>query len=269
RWDGVEERRRTSTSRAASRRTVNRPASRSAGAIEIPARTIMIRGPSASAISIRATRRSKGTKPSRPLTVTRSPGPASARPSAAAIQARPGGVCASAKTAASLSALRLLAIAPRLKRLADTYIYLDRFVPRTMGEGCRKIEAQGADQGVVAQADARAPEQAGVVGEARRVDVDAFDEGDDADRVGDAIAQLGAELQAGCAADRHPRSIERPRMLKGVAAHRTRATGIKPLVGRQLVPARADDGAKSGESGEDIAAGVVEPLIVAQLQARS
>ena len=72
-----------------------------------------------------------------------------------------------------------------------------------MLERCREVEAHRPDHRVIAQPDPRAPVEAGAVGEVGGVDVAAFDERRDADRLGDAVADLAADLEAGDAALRH------------------------------------------------------------------
>src|SRR5260221_6900455 len=267
----------TRISRAPISRSRRRPASRSAGAMASTASATATRGPCASASSIFATRISKGTRPPMPVMVTRSAGLDSQPPTRWASQALPGPVCSSPKASASasssprtappasFSALRNALI---LKRLSNTDIDLDRAVARPALERGGEVEADGSDQRVIAQADAAAKEQVRAVREVGGIDIAALDEGGDADGLGDAVAQLEAELQAGGAAQRHFAGAERPGALIGVAAHRAGAAGIEPLVGRQRVASGADDRAEGAEPGEHEAAGAVEALIVPLLQAR-
>src|SRR5690348_16915875 len=131
-----------------------------------------------------------------------------------------------------------------LKRLSDTDIELDHTVARPALERRCEIEADGSNHRVIAETDAAAKQQVGAVREVAVIDVAALDEGGDADGVGDAVAQLDAELEAGGAAQRQVAGAERAGALEGVASDRAGAAGIEPLVGRQLVAGGADDRAE-------------------------
>src|SRR5689334_6026184 len=146
-----------------------------------------------------------GTNPPISVITVRSPALDIACARARASQLLPGPVCSKAKAKASSSKTakrpppanfsaarteRITAYSQGLERLTDADVHFDRLVAGTMREGGGEVEADGADNGIVAQADAGAPEEAHAVGKARRIDVAAFDKGGNADGVGDAVAEL-------------------------------------------------------------------------------
>src|SRR5487761_2393533 len=109
-------------------------------------------------------RRSKGTVPARPLTVTCSPGTESARPISAASQILPGPVCSSAKPSArsasaapkarpASAATRFTLLITLSKCLAYADIDLKWAVDLAFLKGKRQIEADRPDRRVIAQAD--------------------------------------------------------------------------------------------------------------------
>src|SRR5580658_2725225 len=213
--------------------------------------------------------------------VTRSAGSESQRSSIDASAALPGLVCAKPKASATTSisprtpmpmpasALRRVLMSRQPSEcLSDTDIDLNRVVARPVCEGCCQVEADWTDQRVVAEPDAGAVEELQAVGQAVRVDVAAFDERGDADGVGDPVAQLQAEVDAGDAAQRHIARAQRAGALIGVTAHRSRPAGVESLVDGDFVARRAENRAKGGEACEHEPPAVVEPLVVALLDAR-
>src|SRR5216683_1933501 len=238
----------TRIARAPISRRRRRKASRSTGAMASTASATTTRGPCASASSTLPMRMSKGTRPPMPVMVTRSAGLDRRPPKIWASQALPGAVCSRPKASASASSrprtappatFSTLRNPPILECLSDTDIELDGVVARPALEGGGEVEADGSDQRVIAEADAAAKEQVRAVREAGGIDIAALDEGGDTDGLGDAVAQLEAELQAGGAAQRHFAGAERPGALIAVGEHQ--APGAVEALIVPLLQARGEE----------------------------
>ena len=131
---------------------------------------------------------------------------------------------------------------------------------RSRGE--RHVDADGADAGIIAKTEARRVADALFeIGQAALEGCAGVEERHDSDCVGDLDPRLHRSFEQATPAHRQ---VERPAWAQGPigeATHRAATAGEEADIGRDVLQARARDGAESDAAGEDVAGLVVEGVI--------